>query len=222
MCEFHHVTSRAELYCETSMKFPDKKLPCFCIERELNSTVTERIGPQGLCRSGEYDKQVGYCLQKITSPWIQLLFSAPLHFWWMTFQSFTSQCSFRLLIGIFWSCWFVSHSICMFSSSSSASRQEGSIWNLWLSLFSSIVKLSKLLIYCTSFFFFNYLHFRWCTNILIIGPSVYPVTGQNRQERICPPLVNQLSICSFPERGRTLWGMFPHTGGSCGGAVLFR
>lgn len=81
MCEFHCVTSRAELYCEISMKFSDKKLSCFSIDRKLNSTVTERIGLQSLCLSGEHDKQVGYCLQKITSPWIQLLSSAPLHFW---------------------------------------------------------------------------------------------------------------------------------------------
>lgn len=67
MCEFYSVTSRAELFCETSMKFSDKKLSCSSIERDLNSTVTERIGLQGLCRSGEHDKQIGYCLQKITS-----------------------------------------------------------------------------------------------------------------------------------------------------------
>lgn len=68
MCEFHGVTSRAELYCETSMKFSDKKLSCFSIERELNSTVIERIGLQGLCRSGGHGKHVGYCFQKITFP----------------------------------------------------------------------------------------------------------------------------------------------------------
>lgn len=186
-------------------------LSCFSIERELNSTVIERIGLQGLCRSGEHDQQVGYCLQQITSPWIQLLSSAALHFWWTTFQPFISQCSFKLLIGVFWSCWFVSHSICVFSSSLSASRQEFSIWNLWFSLFSSIVKLSKLLIYCTGFFYYYYLHFRRCSNIPVTGPSVYPVSGQNRQEGISPPVVNQLNIYSFPRRGRTLWGICFHT-----------
>lgn len=68
MCEFHSVTSRAELYCETSMKFSDKKLSCFSIERELNSTVIERIGLQGFRRSGGHGKHVGYCFQKITFP----------------------------------------------------------------------------------------------------------------------------------------------------------
>lgn len=39
---------------------------------------------------------------------------------------------------------------------------------------------------------------------LTIGPSVYPVSGQNRQEGICPPVVNQLSIYSFAGRGGAL------------------
>lgn len=101
--------------------------------------------------------------------------------------------------------------MCVFSSSLSASRQEFSIWNLWFSLFSSIVKLSKLLIYCTSFFYYYYFHFRRCSDIPVIGPSLYPVSGQNRQEGISPPVVNQLNIYSFPRRGRTLWGICFHT-----------
>lgn len=48
MCEFHSVTSRAEEHCETSMKFSDKKLSCFSIDKVLNSAVTGRISLQGL------------------------------------------------------------------------------------------------------------------------------------------------------------------------------
>lgn len=183
------------------------KLSCFSIEREFNSNVTERIDLQGLCRSGEHDKQVGSCLQKITSPWIKLLLSAPLHFWWATFQPFASQCSFN---------WHFLGLICfpfhMYVLIIFICRKEFGIWNLWLSPFSSTVKLSKLLIYCTSFLkkFFN-MHFRRCSNILTIGPSTYPVSGQNRQEGICSPVVNQLSIYSFPGRGRTLWRICFHT-----------
>lgn len=53
-------------------------------------------------------------------------------------------------------------------------------------------------------FFYYYLHFKRCSNILTIGPSVYPLSSQNRQEGFCPPVVNQLSIFSFPGRGGAL------------------
>lgn len=118
---------------------------------------------------------------------------------------FSVNGSFKLLTGVFWSCYLFPIPFVCFHHLHLLADKNSSFDICGFLFFSYILKLSKVTIYCTDPFFQNCSYFRRCLDIFITSTSVYPVSGQNGQEGICPPkdkssLVNQFSIYNFPRR----------------------